>query len=74
MAGAAAGLAAGAGWAAGAGAAVPGAALAGWLCSVTMAESLLVGLLTANAQQMESTQITMARLHVAFSMKSVVLR
>ncbi len=34
----------------------------------------LTGALTVNAAQMLNTQITIASVHVAFSMKSVVLR
>ena len=37
-------------------------------------EEELTGVFTAKEAQMLNTQMTMARVHVAFSMKSVVLR
>lgn len=65
--GAAAGAAAGADT--GAGAALLGAGAAAGVMFDT-----LTGAFTVKEAQIESTQITMASVHVAFSMKSVVLR
>lgn len=68
-AGAGAGVAAGAAGAlTGAGAAELGAGAAFWMLDT------LTGVLTANDAQMLTRQMKIARLHVAFSMKSVVLR
>lgn len=59
----------GAGVAVGAGAALLGAGAAAGVSADT-----LTGVFTAKDAQIESTQMKIARLHVAFSMKSVVLR
>ena len=67
-AGVAAGAAAGAGVLTGAGAAALGTGAAFWMLET------LMGVLTANDAQMLTTQMKIARVHVAFSMKSVVLR
>lgn len=80
MAGVAAGAAAGAGVAAGVAAGFAGAltgagaALLGAGAAAGVMFETFTGVFTANEAQIEMTQMKIARLHVAFSMKSVVLR
>lgn len=70
-----AGVAAGAGAAGAAGALTgAGAALLGAGAAAGTILELLTGVLTENDAQIERTQITIASVHVAFSIKSVVLR
>lgn len=58
-----------------AGAGAAGAGAGAVVCAgACLMEEELTGVFTAKEAQMLNTQMTMARVHVAFSMKSVVLR